>query len=77
MSPICSHPRVNSPSPGDINFIILVEGFLVYITMNSVFLQMCKNREEVFLKNGQLLTMYALPLGDKSHEIHNLCSSKP
>lgn len=35
--------RVKTPTPGTFNLQFLFEGFLVYITMNSVFhLDVCK-----------------------------------
>lgn len=75
--PFWSRVRTKLPSPENMKFTILVEGFQVFINMNLFFLN--DVRKKIF-KNSQALTCFVLsqgPVWDKSHEIYNLCFSYP
>lgn len=56
---ILTHPGAKTPTLGDIEFTILVEGFLVY---KFSFSFRCAEVEKI-LKNCQILAFLALPLG--------------
>lgn len=49
MWPFWSCPRINTHTPGNMKFTILVEGFVVYTIMNSDFLRVCGSRDVDFL----------------------------
>jgi hypothetical protein len=60
-------------------FTIVVEAFLLYITMHLVFL-ICAVLEKKIFENGPILgTFCPAPKapGGKSPEIHNLCAPCP
>jgi hypothetical protein len=65
-----------------INFTILVEAFLLYITMHSVFPlhSTCAIVEKKVFENWSILGSFCpapRPQGDRDHEIQNYCSSSP
>lgn len=46
MLPFRPRPRVKTRTPSDMKFKVLVEGFLIYIIMNSVIVQICGSEDD-------------------------------
>jgi hypothetical protein len=68
-------PGGKTTTPRIINFTVLVEAFLLYISMHSV----CGCRED-FLKIGQFWVVFATPprtQGHRDNEIHNFFPPSP
>jgi hypothetical protein len=70
------HPGGKTSTLRIMEFTILVEDFLLYITMHLVFLTYMYFQRRRFKKNWSILTLFALPQrpqGSRKPEIHNLC----
>ena len=80
MYQIWPRPGARTPTPGITKFTILVEAFLLYITMHLVSLRHVQLSRRRFLKIGHFWALFAPPpgpQGGKRPEIYNLCVPCP
>ena len=80
MYQIWPRPGARTPTPGITKFTILVEAFLLYITMHLVSLRHVRLSRRRFLKIGHFWAVFAPPpgpQGGKRPEIYNLCAPCP